>query len=352
MNETTKGRNGEYTRGRDGDGLLKHDVTSYFVGKGEIFFAALKMRHDNQMIIQHWMIRLILATLWMSVSLRPVSAADIVLEETDLRRFIGRIDGDSAALNGQSVWLDSLIAGSPAVELKPGSYHFYLYARCITPVDAATPVCRLSLAGDKGVIPPRDVLRWEFGDGTSYTAIDWPVEIASQQTVHFNVDMLVMGKNEFLVDSLGYTGPDGMVRWTNDALTHFVGVEIDDPPAVNHRAWANAHTLAFGPYTPLPAKGRYEAVFRIAIAPDFVSDNIATLDVYSHYGVYNGYTDHKTYAIRGMSTADFPHPGEFTEFSLPFDYDGAAKMEYRLFVYHVKRNAVRLDRITIRRIAE
>jgi hypothetical protein len=143
-----------------------------------------------------------------------------------------------------------------------------------------------------------------------------------------------------------------MVRWSNDALVHHAGVEIDDPPAVSGRAWANAHTLAFGPYTPLPAPGRYEAVFRIAIAPDFVSDNIATLDVYSHYGVYAGYTDHKTYAIRGLSTGEFAKPGEFADFVLPFDYDGATKMEYRLFVYHVKRNAVRLDRITIRPVSE
>ncbi len=302
------------------------------------------------MIIRSW--RLFLAAVLMLTGLRSASATDIILEETDLNRFIGRIDVDPKALDGKSVWLDSLIAGSPTITVVPGQYNFYLYARCITPVDPGTPVCRISLENSEKTIRTRDVTRGEFGGGASYVSIDWPVTIEFPGNCSFKVDMLVMGKNDFLVDSLGYKGPNDVVRWTNDRLDHRLGVEIDDPPAVNGRAWANAHTLAFGPYTPLPTPGRYEAVFRIAIAADFKSDNIATLDVYSHYGVYDGYIGHKSYAMRGLSTGEFEQPGEFMEFSLPFDYDGATKMEYRLFVYHVTRNAVRLDRITIRPVVE
>ena len=69
------------------------------------------------MINIHNMIRATIIMIALIALTRSVLASDIVLEETDLRRFIGRIDADPAALNGQSVWLDSLIAESPETSL-------------------------------------------------------------------------------------------------------------------------------------------------------------------------------------------------------------------------------------------
>lgn len=278
------------------------------------------------------------------------SVDELILQESDLNRFIGRVDPDPKALNGLSIWLDPLIARSPSVTLDAGRYTFYLYARCTAQVNGLTPVCRLHLVQTESgqILFDRDVPRSAFGDGKSYKAVDWPFELVGPATVHFDVDMLVSGKGDFFLDSIGYADPDGVTRWTNDVLEHHVGVEMEDPPAIDGKAWANAHALAYGPYISLPKPGPYEAVFRLAISPGFDAESIATLDVFSHYGRLNGGTGNKTYAIRGLSRSDFTAPNDFVEISLPFEYDGAEGMEFRVLVYHVRRDAVRLDRITIR----
>lgn len=277
---------------------------------------------------------------------------ELVLEETDFNHFIGRIASDPKALNGRSMWLDPLIAGSPPVTLDAGDYTFYLYARCLA--RTSTPVCRLKIVqtNSQTILFTRDVAREIFGDGSSYALVEWPFTLDRQTTLQFDVDMLISGKEDFYLDSIGFAGPQGLTRWNNSLLKHHVGVEMDDPLAIDGKAWTNAHALAYGPYIALSKPGRYEAIYRFAIAPNFNAESIATLDVYSHYGHFDGGTGNKTYAIRGLSTSDFAAPDEFIEISLPFEYDGAEGMEFRVLVYYVIRDALRLDRITVRPIEE
>lgn len=282
------------------------------------------------------------------------STNDLVLEETDFNHFIGRIDSDPKALNGQSIWLDPLIAGSPSVKLDDGDYTFYMYARCTARVPASALICQLKMVqtDTKVVLFTKDIAREVFGDGSSYALVEWPFTLDKPIALHFDVDMLISGKEDFYLDSIGFAGPQGLTRWGNNLLTHHVGVEMDDPLAIDGKAWTNAHALAYGPYISLPKPGQYEVVYRFAIAPNFNAESIATLDVYSHYGHFDGGIGNKTYAIRGLSTSDFIAPGEFTEISLPFEYDGAEGMEFRVLVYYVARDALRLDRITVRPIDE
>lgn len=286
--------------------------------------------------------------------LTPISRCDdeIVLNETDLKRFIGRIDDDSKALNGRSVWLDPLIAGSPPVTLKEGQYTFYLYARCLVPVASTEPVCRISIiqTEPETVLFYRDVIRGELGDGQTYALVEWPFEIQETVTVRFDVDMKQMGNATFFLDSIGYKDAetDTLTRWNHAETRHHLGVSVEDTNSIDGMVRTNAHALAYGPYISLSKPGQYEAVFRMAVAPDFSAENIATLDVFSHEGLHNGHKGNKTYAIRGASISDFAEPDTFAELTLPFNYDGADGMEFRVLLYHVKRNAVRLDRITIR----
>jgi hypothetical protein len=296
----------------------------------------------------------ILITVITLFTLTPISRCieEIVLNESDLKRFIGRIDDDPKALNGRSVWLDPLIAGSPPVTLKKGSYTFYLYARCLVPVAPSEPVCRISIIQTESetVTLYRDVMRGELGDGQRYALVEWPFEIQDTVNVRFDVDMKQMGNATFYLDSIGYrdSKTETLTRWNHAVTRHHVGVSVEDTASIDGMARTNAHALAYGPYMALPKPGQYEAVFRMAIAPDFSAENIATLDVFSHAGLHNGHKSNKTYAIRGVSSSDFPEPDTFVELILPFEYDGADGMEFRVLLYHVKHNAVRLDKITVR----
>ncbi|MCD4654043.1 hypothetical protein K8T06_08910 [bacterium] len=299
----------------------------------------------------------LLALLVVITAIVPVLADDLVLEQDQLKRFIGRIDADEAALDGKAIFLDPLLGQTPKTSIPAGKYTAYIHARSTMAIASEQQVCQLIVLS---INPPeillnRDILCREIQTDGVYRTIAIPFETSVPATISLLLEMRLMGHNDIFLDSMGIAGQNIMKRWSWTEMTHHLGTAIDDAEAVSGQAWTNAHAMAYGPYISLPdGPGRYEALFRLAIDSCLKATNIGTLDVFAHDGkIGNGsIRGNKTYAIRGLDSNDFPGFGQYMEFCLPFLYDGAKKMEFRVLLYYIHRNAVRLDRITIKKVAD
>jgi len=263
--------------------------------------------------------------------LTPISAraADIVFEQDNLKRFIGRIDNDPLALDGKAVFLDPLFGQTPRIEIPPGKFTAYLHARSTLPPSPGLRICQLKIftSDESKPVHIRDIMSGELRSDGAYRTVEIPFEMSEPGRISLALDVCLMGHNDIFLDSMGIAGQGIIKRWSWQEMIHHTGMEIDDGKAVCGRAWTNAHALSYGPYISLPdGPGRYEAIFRMSIDSCLKATNIATLDVYAHDGSHAD----KTYAARGLDSEDFPKPGQYMEFSLPFIYDGARMMEFRV----------------------
>jgi len=140
------------------------------------------------------------------------------------------------------------------------------------------------------------------------------------------------------------------IRWDAADLNHFMGVLIDDREAVQGTALINAHALSYGPYISLPLVGNYIATFRLKTDETLNSDDIATLDVFAHDGLFDDHRGHKSFGCMGLARQSFNEQGTYQEFSIPFFYDGAQQMEFRVLSYQISENAVTLDRVIVQKV--
>jgi len=285
-----------------------------------------------------------------------VKATEIVLEQEDFQRFIGRIDLDPTAIDGKAVFLDPLMGQTPEIKVPAGKYTAYIHARSTIPPAPDKIICQLKIlsVGQKKPIYIHNIMSGDLFSQSKYRTLVIPFDLLEPGTIILMLDAWQMGHNDIFLDSMGLAGQDIMKRWNWDEMTHNLGVAIEDQEAISGMAWTNAHALAYGPYISLPnGPGRYEVIFRIAIDPCLKATNIATLDVFAHDGHLAGNArGNKVYAARGLETDNFPRPNQYTDFRLSFLYDGASQMEFRVLLYYVMRDAVRLDRITVRKLVK
>ncbi len=110
-------------------------------------------------------------------------------------------------------------------------------------------------------------------------------------------------------------------QWEGEDLSHQTGTLVQDPTALNGRAWLGRRGTDgagwwYGPYLDdLPTGRNYQVYFRLRVGANESSARVATIDVTDN----QAQTPQDTYASRNLAGADF---GALTyvEFSLDFAY--------------------------------
>ncbi len=282
----------------------------------------------------------------------------IVLEEDQLNHYLGRRVPDPEAQNGFAWATDATLAYTKLFKLLKGTYMVGAVVRYTSnaPPDLNIALLSLEPDGKKNNAINRYIKAGDLLGGHGYRPIEMPVVINETGTYSIALCTLVYGFKDFrfLEFRIADQKSGEILRtWDFNEIEHLMGEWVEDAKAPKGKAWANVHALAYGPYLELPYPGKYQAIFRVRIDPALTLDkSLATMDVFSH----NGYVDHsigtKSYGKAGFNGNSFPAPGEYTNFCIPFYYDGASMMEFRVLIYDMTPQGIFLDNIIIEKIYE
>ena len=152
-------------------------------------------------------------------------------------------------------------------------------------------------------------------------------------TAGYAFNSFIPSKYSILLDTIVLESANG--KWKNirraEDLQHTLGVWMKDDEASKGKAWSNANTLLYGPYTCIGQPGWYRATWRIRIddsAPE--KEPLLLLDVYAHDGfLHAGRRGTRSYGKLALATSDFPHRNTWERKSIEFRYDGANLLEFR-----------------------
>jgi hypothetical protein len=132
-------------------------------------------------------------------------------------------------------------------------------------------------------------------------------------------------------------------------LKHTMGVWMKDEEASGGKAWSNANTLLYGPYTSMGQPGKYRVSWRMKLS-DWVPANepLIVLDVYAHDAYLNqGRRGTRSFGKIAVNAGEFRTPHVWESKSIDFRYDGANMMEFRAHARYMKPDAVLLDTVEV-----
>ncbi len=282
---------------------------------------------------------------------RYYALPEIVLEESVFSHFTGKLHPDDQA-NDRHAWTtDPTIASSPPIVLDAGEYSARITAYSVMETEPHHTVAGLLVVKvpDGSIIQQRHFLQEQFSVTNSYTSLELAFELEQQTEIRALLKMMVFGYHDFFLKELSIDGTNFHQTWDSSTLLHSGAVMVPESDPSDGLVITNGHALLYGPYIELPLPGLYDAVFRLKIDPNVVSDNIATLDVFAHDGRIGNERTHKVYASFGLTARMFEKPGTYQDFYLPFLYDGAAQMEFRVLSYCIDEHALSIDRVLLRK---
>jgi hypothetical protein len=284
-----------------------------------------------------------------SDAMRP-EKKPVVYSGSELKHFIGTDIPDVKSSSGRAWTSDPRLIQIGPVELDAGSYSFRIHAKSGMQLDDKILLASLIVkeASSERQIASQNLTTKNFENAARYEWLEAPFELKSPAAISAALKMEAFGYHDFFVDRAEIVSPKGFQKeFAIDQMDHFLGCTISEADAADGIAWTNAHALCYGPYQSLPAIGKYIATFRLKAHGTSSENNLATLEVYAHDGYLNGSRQNKSYGIMGVNNSSFKQFDEYLDFSIPFFYDGAKLMEYRILVYQVQENALTLDRITV-----
>ncbi|MBN1552100.1 hypothetical protein JW979_11545 [bacterium] len=271
----------------------------------------------------------------------------LVYEAEMFRHFMGKKITDPDARDQKSWTTDPSLLKTAVFNSPEGDIDLALRVRCTMNQPPDQPVVGISVSdSNNNVLMEWILTRKDLGE--TYQTFTKPFRIETRSDLTIAVDMKCFGYHDFFLDWIQVSMPDKQLKWSWRDMERIMGSEIDDSDAMNGKAWTNAHALIFGPYTKLPMTGSYTAVFRIKIASDLQGTNLATMDVCAHDGFLGpGKRGNKSYGMHGLDTGMFRKPGIYQEFTVPFLYDGAEMMEFRVLSYRIGHGEITVDQVVI-----
>ncbi len=278
----------------------------------------------------------------------------IIWSASTLRHFAGKSVVAAGASSGEAWTADTLFAFQNRIKLPENSdYRFSFRVKPMSGLSKNVLRCEVWKSEPSQHFP---LATWEnrTGDLTEigkYKTITLNFRAEAGTTIGYAFFSFIPSKYSLFLDTIELQTTNG--RWKDqrraEDLEHTVGVWIKDPEAAKGRAWTNANTLLYGPYTCIGQPGRYRASWRMSIA-SWLPENepLVVLDVYAHDGLmHGGRRGTRSYGKLAVGSSDFLHQNAWENKSIEFRYDGANLLEFRTHARLMKPGAVFIDSVEV-----
>jgi hypothetical protein len=272
----------------------------------------------------------------------------------NLEHFAGKKVSAQGTSNGKAWTVDTLFASRDHIQLGKGpNYRIVFRIKPLTPLAPDSIECRVwkSFAAEK--VP---LISWANGHNDlvetgEYKAFSLEFGANEDESIGYAFYSLIPSKYSVLLDTVIVESKDGSWKEVQRAeeLEHTVGVWMKDEEAAGGKAWSNANTLLYGPYTSIGQPGRYRVTWRVKIS-DSVPNNepLLLLDVYAHDGFLNeGKRGTRSYGKLALGASEFQTPHVWENKSIDFRYDGANMLEFRAHAKWMNPGAVLLDTVEV-----
>ncbi len=272
----------------------------------------------------------------------------------NLEHYAGKKVSAEGTANGEAWTIDTLFASRDHVPLKEGSnYKLVFRIKPLTPLAPGSIQCNVwkSLAAEKVPLISWSNARNDLVETGKYKTFSLPFRANEKESVGYAFYSLIPSKYSLLLDTVTLESENGSWKEIHRAeeLKHTVGVWMKDDEAAGGKAWSNANTLLYGPYTSIGQPGRYRVTWRVKISDSVPNDEpLLLLDVYAHDGFLNeGKRGTRSYGKLALGSAEFQTPHVWENKSIDFRYDGANMLEFRAHAKWMDPGAVLLDTVEV-----
>jgi hypothetical protein len=271
-----------------------------------------------------------------------------------LEHYAGKKVFAQGTANGNAWTTDTMFASRKPIQLNQGNdYTLEFRIKPLTHIAQQLIQCEIwkLYNGKKTAIRSWANSKNDLMDAGKYKTFSLNFHVENGSNVGYTFYSWIPSKYSLLLDTIVLQSKNS--EWKDlqraEDLEHTMGVWMKDDEASSGRAWSNANTLLYGPYTSIGQPGKYRVSWRIKLS-DWVPANepLMTLDVYAHDAYLNqGRRGTRSYGKIAVGASEFKTPHVWEEKSIDFRYDGANMIEFRAHAKYMKPDAVLLDTVEV-----